>query len=71
MARRVRHRAAMNSRPGSTNASVVGSGTGGGGVSGPALSEVSNGMDAPTRNGIDVPKSKRYINHLNREGRPP
>ena len=29
-----------------------------------------NGMDAPTRNGIDVPKWKRYFNHLNREGRP-
>jgi hypothetical protein len=33
--------------------------------------KVSNGMDAPTRNGIDVPKWKRYFNHLNREGRPP
>ncbi len=30
----------------------------------------SNGMDAPTRNGINVPKWKRYFNHLNREGRP-
>ena len=29
-----------------------------------------NGMDAPTRNGIYVPKWKRYFNHLNREGRP-
>jgi hypothetical protein len=25
-----------------------------------------NGRDAPTRNGIDVPKEKRYFNHLNR-----
>ena len=33
--------------------------------------EVSNGMDAPARNGIDVPKWKRYFNHLNRERRPP
>lgn len=31
---------------------------------------VSNGMDAPTRSGINVPKWKRYFNHLNREGRP-
>ena len=30
---------------------------------------VSNGMDAPTRSGINVPKWKRYFNHLNREGR--
>ena len=29
-----------------------------------------NGMDASTRNGIDVPKWKRYFNHLNREERP-
>jgi len=27
-------------------------------------------MDAPTHNCINVPKWKRYINHLNREGRP-
>jgi hypothetical protein len=32
---------------------------------------IPNGMDAPTRKGIDVPKWKRYFNHLNREGRPP
>ena len=31
---------------------------------------VTNGMDAPTRSGINVPKWKRYFNHLNREGRP-
>ena len=31
---------------------------------------VSNGMDAPTHNCINVPKSKRYINPLNREGPP-
>ena len=30
----------------------------------------SNGMDAPTRNGIDVPKWKSLINHLNRGERP-
>ena len=35
-----------------------------------ALLCVSNGMDAPTRSGINVPKWKRYFNHLNREGRP-
>ena len=32
--------------------------------------KVSNGMGAPTRSGINVPKWKRYFNHLNREGRP-
>jgi hypothetical protein len=30
----------------------------------------SNGMDAPTRNGIDVPKWMCQSNHLNREERP-
>lgn len=27
---------------------------------------VGNRLDAPTHNGIDVPKSMRFINHLNR-----
>ena len=28
----------------------------------------SNGMEHPTRNGINVPKWKRYLNHFYREG---
>jgi integrase/recombinase XerD len=36
----------------------------------PTRNGVISGMDAPTFDGIDMPKWKRYFNHLNREGRP-